>query len=323
MSSALLTRRSLITSAGLAAMALGLPASATIAPGRFRNAASLPGLKSHDVEPHDVRVWLPDGHRPGMRHAVLYIVDLEQVPDSTGRMHDAAGPDGHIAALAAAALCRSAIVVGIGRSTGRSRYYAPAMPLALLPAALRARCETAIGGPALSDAYLRFLVDVVKPAIDRSFPTLSGREHSFIAGAGMGGLIALYALTEHPRIFGGAASLSTERAILPPELALDPDGRRSLKELQRAITRYLATSLPPAGTRRLYLDYSEPTGDSLSIPLRYAFEPIAAARGYRRYRDFESEPLSGRDRTEQGRRERADVAATLLLKSCFERAETD
>jgi hypothetical protein len=304
-------------------MALGVPVSASTATGKFRTAAGLPAMTSRGVDPHDVNVWLPDGHAPGDRHPVVYIVDLEQVPDSEGRMHDAAGPSGHIAALAAAALCRSAIVVGIGRSAKRLRYYTPAAPLALLPDELRTRCEVVIGGPALSDAYLQFLVEVVKPAVDMAFPTLPGRSHSFVAGAGMGGLISLYALTRYPGVFGGAASLSTERAILPPDLATELDDRNWSRELQRGIAGYLARALPRASTRRLYVDYSDPTHDGLSWPLRRAFEHIASAKGYVRYRDLESQPLTERDRTEEGRRERADVAATLLLKSCFERAETD
>jgi len=319
----LLDRRSLIASAGLAILAGGVPAMASPSPGKFRTAARLPALRSGPVAPHDVNVWLPDDAAPGTRHPVLYIVDLEQVPDNEQRMHDAGGPSGHLAALAAAALCRSAIVVGIGAAASGLRHYTPAAPLALLPPELRARALGALGGAPLSDTYLQCLVAQVKPAVDRAFPTLPGPAHSFIAGADMGGLLSLYALTRYPRVFGGAASLSTERAMLPPDLMPEADFPTWRGAIERAIARYLAETLPRARTHRLYVDYSDPSRDALSAPLRHAVERISAARGYVRYRDLQSEPLTQRDRTEQGRRERADVAATLLLKACFERAETD
>ncbi|MCX6221347.1 MAG: alpha/beta hydrolase-fold protein [Bacteroidia bacterium] len=45
-----------------------------------------------------------------------------------------------------------------------------------------------------SDNYLRFLVQELKPFIDKTFPTLPDRLNTFVAGSSMGGLISLYAL---------------------------------------------------------------------------------------------------------------------------------
>ena len=47
-----------------------------------------------------------------------------------------------------------------------------------------------------------------KPAIDQEFPTLPGRNDTFIAGSSMGGLMALYAVMEYNRYFSRAAALS-------------------------------------------------------------------------------------------------------------------
>ena len=49
----------------------------------------------------------------------------------------------------------------------------------------------------------------LKPAIDARYATRPGREHTFIMGSSMGGLISIYAMNEYPQVFGGAAGLST------------------------------------------------------------------------------------------------------------------
>ena len=53
-----------------------------------------------------------------------------------------------------------------------------------------------------------WLVRTFKPMIDAEFPTLPDRDHTFIAGSSMGGLMSLYAVTEYNRHFSRAACLS-------------------------------------------------------------------------------------------------------------------
>ena len=63
--------------------------------------------------------------------------------------------------------------------------------------------------PLHSDNYLEFLVKELKPYVDAHFKTLADREHTFIAGSSMGGMISAYAISKYPEIYGGAACLST------------------------------------------------------------------------------------------------------------------
>lgn len=58
------------------------------------------------------------------------------------------------------------------------------------------------------EAYVAFLVDTLKPYIDRHYRTLSGRDHTAIAGSSLGGLIALYAGLKHQETFSRVAALS-------------------------------------------------------------------------------------------------------------------
>ncbi len=53
-----------------------------------------------------------------------------------------------------------------------------------------------------------WLTQEFKPDIDNNFPTLPDREHTFIAGSSMGGLMSLYAVMKYNKIFSRCAALS-------------------------------------------------------------------------------------------------------------------
>ncbi len=53
-----------------------------------------------------------------------------------------------------------------------------------------------------------WFVNVFKPEIDENFPTIPDREHTFIAGSSMGGLMSLYAVMEYNHVFSRCAALS-------------------------------------------------------------------------------------------------------------------
>lgn len=58
------------------------------------------------------------------------------------------------------------------------------------------------------DAYMEWLAGTVKPLVDRSFPTLTQREATGLAGSSMGGLISLYGLVAQPQVFGLSLAMS-------------------------------------------------------------------------------------------------------------------
>ena len=63
-----------------------------------------------------------------------------------------------------------------------------------------------------------WMVKYLKPYIDRSYRTLPGREHTFIAGSSMGGLMSLYALFTYNHVFSRAAALSPSLWTNPEEI---------------------------------------------------------------------------------------------------------
>ena len=58
-----------------------------------------------------------------------------------------------------------------------------------------------------------------KPFIDHNFRTLPDREHTFIGGSSMGGLMSLYALLQYNDTFSRAAALSPSIWVSPEKLS--------------------------------------------------------------------------------------------------------
>lgn len=63
-------------------------------------------------------------------------------------------------------------------------------------------------GKALGDAYLNFIIDDVKPLIDKRYRTRPGVMSTAIMGSSMGGLMSHYALVTRPDVFSKAAVFS-------------------------------------------------------------------------------------------------------------------
>lgn len=63
-------------------------------------------------------------------------------------------------------------------------------------------------GGGKGDAYVRFVVDTLRPLVDSGLRTATEREATGIAGSSMGGLVSLYAFLHEPTVFGFCAAMS-------------------------------------------------------------------------------------------------------------------
>ncbi len=109
-------------------------------------------------------------------------------------------------------------------------------------------------GEVRSDKYLHFLVRELKPYIDENFPVLKDRDNTFVMGSSMGGLISIYAISEYPDVFGGAACLSTHwPGAIPHENNPYPVRTRE----------YLAENLPSPDTHRIWFDHGTEELDAM------------------------------------------------------------
>ncbi len=66
-------------------------------------------------------------------------------------------------------------------------------------------------------ATMEWFIHQFKPYVDRHYPTLPDRKHTFIGGSSMGGLMSLYAVTAYNRLFSRAAALSPSLWFAPEE----------------------------------------------------------------------------------------------------------
>jgi predicted alpha/beta superfamily hydrolase len=58
-------------------------------------------------------------------------------------------------------------------------------------------------------AYGRFLVEELKPWVDRNFRTLEGPDNTAVMGSSLGGVVSFYLAWQYPEIFGMAACMSS------------------------------------------------------------------------------------------------------------------
>jgi enterochelin esterase-like enzyme len=274
-------RRLAVLSTVLTAQAVALAQTATPAAvptvGRIERIERMP---SRHVDARHVDVWLPADYTPVKRYQVLYMQDGQNLFDARLNWTQKSW-QADVAAdrLVKAGRLADTIIVGPWNN-GVERYaeYYPEKFLAFAPEAVRREyVEQASNGRSKADAYLRFVVEELKPAIDRRYATRPGPESTFIVGSSMGGLISIYALCEYPQVFGGAAGLSTHWVGRPTAW-----GRERVRNavLPLAAMAYLSQQLPPAGSHRIYTDRGDDWLDSLYAPAHLMVAEVLRERGY-------------------------------------------
>jgi predicted alpha/beta superfamily hydrolase len=157
----------------------------------------------------------------------------------------------------------------------------------------------------VSDNYLKFIVEELKPYIDQNYATAKGPEHTFIMGSSMGGLISLYAVCEYPTIFGGAACISTHwPGIFSVENNPIPD----------AFFAYMRKNLPDPKTHKIYFDFGTATLDALYPPLQKKADEVMIEKGFTPA-NWETHKFEGADHSENAWKERLSIPILFLLET--------
>lgn len=170
-----------------------------------------------------VLVWLPPGYHDNSRthYPVLYLHDGQNLFDGATSFIPGQewGVDETADRLIRTRQIPPIIIVGI-YNTGIDRIaeYTPT------------KDKKNRGGS--GDLYGKFLVEELKPFIDRTYRTKSSAADTALGGSSLGGLISLYIGLKHPKVFGRLAILSPsvwwdEKSILRTVDALPrrPDTR--------------------------------------------------------------------------------------------------
>ena len=142
----------------------------------------------------DLLVYLPPSYGRGdRRYPVIYMHDGQNLFDRATSFGEEWEVDQTLEGASAEGL--ETIVVGIPNTPARLDEYSPFRD----PGHKQ-------GGR--GDAYLDFVVQTVKPLVDRDFRTRPERQATGIAGSSMGGLISLYGFFRNPETFGFAGVMS-------------------------------------------------------------------------------------------------------------------
>ena len=146
-------------------------------------------------------VYLPEGYENNnKRYPVLYMQDGQNLFDEYTGNFGEWGVDEILDSLIKTGT-PACIVVGINNGPNRINEYNP--------------YNTDRFGKGEGDNYLQFIVNNLKPYIDKHYKTLSQKENTIIAGSSMGGLISYYAVAKYPYVFGKAGVFSPSFWIAP------------------------------------------------------------------------------------------------------------
>ncbi|WP_374600138.1 alpha/beta hydrolase [Brevundimonas sp.] len=305
-----MNRRGLLaTLAALPFAGSALAQTGAIAGGRL---VDYEAVASAHLGPRNVTVWLPPGYDAGSDcHPVLYMHDGQNLFDPARANFGEWGVDEHLVRLIETGQVRVPIVVGVWNTPLRLREYVPADLIAALPGEVRDSLMPMYGGEPLSDAYLRFLVEELKPRIDAEYRTLSGRDDTVIAGSSMGGLISLYAMMKYPEVFGAAGCLSTHWPLRLERL--EGDALNTWREtVVQAWSDVIRRGLPDPATHRLYMDRGDETLDQFYAFFQSRIDTVIRDAGWDPDR-FRTLVFPTAEHNEKSWNSRLDVPLTFLL----------
>ena len=268
---------------------------------------------SQHVDARHVDIWRPPNFEAlkaaGQRFNVIYMHDGQMLFDAQTTWNKQAWlVDKTITRLMQSGQIAPTLVVGVWNN-GKYRHseYFPQKHLQhLSPGPRQLLLENALQNKPQADAYLRFLVEELKPAIDQSYPTLKGSANTVTMGSSMGGLISIYAMNEYPHIFGGAAGLSTHWI----------GGYEANSHIPLAAYVYLRDHLAPPQGHKIYQDHGTTELDALYAPYQNFVNQIIRDKGYKDQgvqANFMTRVFEGTGHNEKAWAARLDIPVLFLL----------
>jgi predicted alpha/beta superfamily hydrolase len=272
-------------------------------------------IPSAYVTARPIDIWLPPGYASTKRYSVLYMQDGGALFDSALSPFKVEWKvDETLGALQKAGTIRDVIVVGI-HNAGQFRYpeYWPQKAWESMEPMYQqkimnqgdglGKLDLMAGSPPFSDNYVNYIVQEVKPYIDKNYSVMPEPENTFIAGSSMGALAALYAICEHPDIFGGAACLSTHWT-----------GQRiSNAPVPASFVNYLKKKLPLAASHRIYFDHGTSGQDKMYVAFQKEVDAVLVSKKYTPAH-WVTKTFPGADHNERAWAKRLATPMTFLLK---------
>jgi predicted alpha/beta superfamily hydrolase len=273
----------------------------------------LANLTSRHVDARHIDVWLPRDFdaqvAAGQRFNVLYMHDGQMLFDARTTWNKQAWQvDRALSRLMDTGQIGPTLVVGIwNNGPYRHSEYFPQKHLQhMAPAAREQLVQKALQGQPRADAYLRFLVQELKPLIDARYPTHTDPAHTVVMGSSMGGLISVYAMNEYPHVFGAAAGLSTHWV----------GSYEANSDMPHAALAYLREHLADPRNHKLYQDHGTTQLDALYAPYQGQVDQLVRAHGYTNQGpspNFMSRVFEGTGHNEQAWADRLEIPLLFVL----------
>lgn len=238
-------------------------------------------FQSKFVTPRNVDIWLPDGYSDTIKYAVLYMHDGKMLFDPEYSWNKQSWNVDDVATeLFKIKKTKQFIVVGIWNDEQtRAADYFPQKPFGNLSKVEKDAVSDQLQKAGIiretfnpqSDNYLKFIVQELKPYIDKKYSVHTNRENTFIAGSSLGALVSIYAICEYHAIFGGAACLSTHWV-----------GTLTLENnpVPGAFIAYLDKNLPSPKNHKIYFDCGDQTLDAMYPTIQKRVDSLMSAKGY-------------------------------------------
>lgn len=272
-------------------------------------------FQSKFVTPRNVDVWLPEGYSDTTKYCVLYMHDGKMLFDPKNSWNNQSWNVDDVATeLFKIKKTKQFIVVGIWNDEQtRAADYFPQKPFDNLSKAEKDGVTDQLQKAGIikeifkpqSDNYLKFIVQELKPYIDKKYSVYTNRGNTFIAGSSLGALVSIYAICEYPAIFGGAACLSTHWV-----------GTLTLENnpVPNAFIAYLDKNLPSPKTHKIYFDCGDQTLDAMYPQIQKRVDSLMLEKGYNAA-NWMTKFFPGNDHSEKSWTRRLNIPLEFLFKN--------
>lgn len=209
----------------------------------------MPQLKKY----RGVWIYLPKGYsKSKKKYPVIYMHDGQNLFHANPPRADEWAVDSVIDSLIRAG-SKEMIVVGIDHAgKDRLKEYNP---------------YDSQYGKGEGKAYVKFLVETLKPYIDSNYRTLKDVKNTSVAGSSMGGLISMYAIAKYPDIFGSAGIFSPAFWLAPGIYTEVTDKLATLKKRKVFFVAGDKEGMAMVNDMKKMHDILNPTGANKNIML--------------------------------------------------------